>query len=137
MSDIEPIYYKGETVALHMDIFPAYVHPEPAGVPGAGIRKRVVVTERCLTIGWAVAGEVHRLDIPMTAEQTAEVTLRGGTVGQYEVGRDQGCASCGAGSIKNWRPWPGVIMKQEARRELAEANQRRNLHTGPYTRSRS
>jgi hypothetical protein len=137
---MDPIYYKGETVALHADIFPGFVHPEPAGVPGNGIRKRVVVTERCLTICWAVAGEVHRMDIPMTTEQTSNVTLRGGTVGTYEIGRDHGCATCGAGSIKNYRVWPGVIMRQESRMDQAAAalSQDRNygLPSGRYTRSR-
>jgi hypothetical protein len=117
----EAIYYRGETVALHCDIFPGFVHPEPPGVPGNGIRKRVVVTERCLTICWSVSGEVHRMDIPMSKEQTSEVTLRGGAVGDYEVGRDNGCSTCGAGSIKNYRVWPGVIMKQESRTEKAAA----------------
>ncbi len=137
---MDPIYYKGETVALHTDLFPGFVHPEPMGVPGTGIRKRVVVTERCLTILWAVGGKVHRRDIPMTKEQTAGATLRGGTVGEYEIGRDNGCSSCGAGAIKNERVWPGVIMKQETRQEQAAraiaGDPNYGLPVGRYSRSR-
>lgn len=135
---MDAVYTEGDTVQLHMDLYPAYVHPVPPGVPDHGIRKRVVVTERCLTIGWAVAGVVQRVDIPMTTEQTSTVTLRGGKAGDYELGQDKGCGSCGSGAIKNWKPWPGVIMSQVPRRELAQAELRRNSGYGlPSRYSRS
>lgn len=116
---MEPIYTKGETVLLHTDIFPGFVRPLPPGVPGSGTRKRVVVTERALSIAWSVAGRVQRVDIPLAPEDTANATLRGGPAGQYVVGRDEGCSSCGSGAIKSYKFWPGVIMKEETRAELA------------------
>jgi hypothetical protein len=136
----EPVYYKGDVVELHADLFPGFVKPLPPGVPTNVAKKRVVVTERCLTIAWSIAGVVQRLDLPMTKEETAEVTFRGGMVGEYEVGRDSGCSTCGAGAIKNWRPWPGVTMKQTPRLDVAAAAVKNDanfgLPSGRYSRSR-
>jgi hypothetical protein len=132
---IEPIYTKGETVALHCDIFPAFIHPLPEGVPANIVRKRVIVTERCLTVGWAVGGRVSRVDIPLTAEETANMTLRGGTAGPYEIGLNKGCGSCGAGLIKGYKFWPGVVTKSLPRTELAAAEIKKD--PGRYTRTRS
>jgi hypothetical protein len=138
---VDPIYTAGDTVQLFCDIFPGFVHPEPAGVPESGIRKRVVVTERALTIGWAIGGSLHRIDIPMTEEQTANATFRGGTVGDYTIGRDHGCGSCGAGMIRNWKPWPGLILRQNPRQEAARLGVAKDatygLPSARYTRSRS
>lgn len=137
---MDAVYTEGETIQLHTDLYPAFVHPLPDGVPGTQVRKRVVVTERCLTIGWAVAGVVQRVDIPMTLEETSTATLRGGKVGDYDVGRDTGCGSCGSGAIKNWKPWPGVILSQAPRTDLAAAALRTNANYGlpstRYSRSR-
>lgn len=137
---MDAVYTEGDVISLHTDIFPGFVTPLPTGVPGHGVRKRVVVTERCLTIGWSVAGVVQRIDIPMTLEDTAEATLRGGRVGIYAVGRDEGCSSCGSGAIKSWKPWPGVVMRQETRDEMAAAKIRRDKNFGlpatRFTRSR-
>lgn len=117
----DAIYTRGDVVELHADIFPAFIHPLPPGVPGNGIRKRILVTERCLTIGWAVGGYVQRVDIPMTKEQTQSATLRGGTVGEYEFGQDRGCGSCGSGLIKNYKFWPGVSLTTVPRADVAAA----------------
>lgn len=134
------IYTVGESVQLHADIYPGFVHPLPSGVPGTGTRKRVVVTERCLTIGWSAGGVVQRVDIEMTPEQTAGTTLRGGTAGEYEIGRDHGCGSCGSGAIKNWRPWPGIVYVDVPRMDRAAREIQRNSSYGlpshRYTRSR-
>lgn len=118
---MEPIYTKGETVLLHADIFPGFVRPLPPGVPGDGVRKRVLVTERALSVAWSVSGRVQRVDIPMSAEDTAQATLRGGAVGPYAVGQDRGCSGCGAGAIKSYKFWPGVVLKSEPRVAVAAA----------------
>lgn len=117
----EAIYAKGEAVELHCDIFPAFIHPTPPGVPENGVRRRIVVTERCLTIAWAISGTVHRVDIPLTQDETSTATLRGGTAGPYEIGQDRGCGSCGSGLIKNYKVWPGVTLKTVPRVEVAAA----------------
>lgn len=136
----DPIYTRGDVVELHADIFPAFIHPVPEGVPANGVRRRILVTERCLSIGWAVGGYVQRVDIPMTKEQTAEATLRGGTVGGYEIGRDTGCGSCGSGLIKNYKFWPGVTLKTVPRVEVAAAATRNDKTYGlpsvRYSRTR-
>lgn len=136
----DAIYTQGDTVMLHTDIFPGFVHPLPQGVPGRGFRKRVIVTERCLTIGWAVSGQIYRIDIPMTEEQTAMATLRGGPVGEYMVGRDQGCGSCGAGLIRNYKFWPGIHTTTVPRTEVAAAalktDKTYGLPSNRYTRAR-
>lgn len=137
----DAIYTQGDVVALHADIFPGFIHPEPEGVPGKGFRKRIIVTEKAITIGWAIGGQVYRVDIPMTPEQTATATLRGGTVGPYEIGRDAGCGSCGAGLIKNYKFWPGITTKTVPRSDLAAAALRADKNYGlpstRYTRTRS
>lgn len=118
---MDAIYTRGDVVDLHCDIFPAFIHPTPPGVPAEGVKRRVLVTERCLTIGWAVGGYTKRVDIPMSLEQTAEVTLRGGMVGGYEIGQDRGCGSCGSGLIKNYKFWPGVTLRTVPRANVAAA----------------
>lgn len=117
----DAIYTRGDTVLLHTDIFPGFVRPTPPGVPETGVRKRVVVTERALSVAWSVAGRVQRVDIPLTPEETSRATLRGGPAGPYEVGRDNGCSGCGSGAIKSYKFFPGVIMKEELRSEVAAA----------------
>lgn len=117
----DAIYTRGDVVELHADLFPAFIHPTPPGVPAEGVKRRVLVTERCLSIGWAVGGYVQRVDIPMTPEQTADVTFRGGQVGPYEIGTDKGCGSCGSGLIKNYKFWPGVVLKTVPRTDVAAA----------------
>jgi hypothetical protein len=118
---MDAIYTKGDVVALHADIFPAFIHPTPPGVPAEGVKRRVLITERCLTIGWAVGGYVHRVDIPMTEEQTSQATLRAGVVGGYEIGTDKGCGSCGSGLIKNYKFWPGITLQTVPRADVAAA----------------
>lgn len=118
---MEAVYTRGDVVELHADIFPAFIHPTPSGVPEDGVRKRILVTEKAITIGWAVGGYVQRVDIPLTPEQTANATLRGGQVGPYEIGRDTGCGSCGSGLIKNYKFWPGITLKTVPRVDVAAA----------------
>lgn len=114
------IYGPGETIQLHCDIFPGFVRGENLPeIPGQGIRKRVVVTERALTILWQEGQEIRRVDVELTPEQTEKATLRGGVVGDWIVGRDNGCASCGAAKVKNIRVWPEQILSQVPRTELA------------------
>lgn len=137
----DPIYTRGDVVALHADIFPAFIHPTPPGVPENGVRRRVLITERCITIGWAVSGYVRRVDIPMTEEQTAQATLRGGTVGEYEIGVDRACSGCGSGLIKNYKFWPGVILQTVPRTDVAAAALKKDpqtygLPSGRYSRTR-
>lgn len=117
----EAIYTQGDVVLLHTDLFPGFVRPLPPGVPGDGIRKRVLVTERALSVAWSVSGRVSRVDIPMAKEETSRATLRGGAVGPYTVGRDNGCSSCGAGAIKSYKFFPGVTLKSEPRADVAAA----------------
>lgn len=116
------IYEPGEVIQLHCDIFPAYVRGEnlPDGIPVHGIRKRIVVTERCLTVLWQVGQEVMRHDVELLEAQTAKTTLRGGPVGIWTVGRDNGCAGCGAAKVKNIKVWPGHPLTQVPRTELAQ-----------------
>jgi hypothetical protein len=73
-------------------------------------------------VAWAVGGYVQRVDIPMTKDQTAQATLRGGQVGEYEIGTDRGCGSCGSGLIKNYKVWPGVTLKTVPRSDVAAAS---------------
>ena len=138
---MEAIYTKGDVVELHADIYPAFINPLPPGVPASGVRKRIVVTERCLTVAWSVGGYVQRVDIPMTTEQTANATLRGGSVGPYAFGQDRGCSSCGSGAIKSYKFWPGVTLKTVPRAEMAAAalkvDKTYGLPSVRYTRTRS
>jgi hypothetical protein len=110
-------------------------------VPENITKLRVVVTERCLTIGWSIAGVVYRQDIPMTVEETSQVTLRGGTARGYEIGKNPGCSSCGNGAIKNWRPWPGIVYRDAFRSQLAAAELKKDKNYGlpsaSYTRTRT
>lgn len=116
------IYESGETIQLHCDIFPAFVRGEnlPDGIPSHGIRKRIVVTERCMTVLWQVGQDIQRQDIELLPEQTSQTTLRGGPVGLWTVGRDYGCAGCGAAGVKNLKVWPGHPFTQVPRAELAQ-----------------
>jgi hypothetical protein len=137
---MEAVYTKGDVVELHADIYPAFIHPLPPGAPANGVRKRIVVTERCLSIGWSVSGYVNRLDIPMTKEQTANATLRGGSVGPYAFGQDRACSSCGSGAIKSYNFWPGVVLKTVPRADVAtaalKADKTYGQPSGRYTRTR-
>lgn len=102
-----------EVVKVVADIFPASITPRPAEVPG-NAKIRVVLAETEIVIAW-LAGRVngvvvigqHR--IPVTAEDTAGATYRGGTVGEYEIGKGVGC-SCGAAALKNWNPYEGATI---------------------------
>src|SRR5690242_4025622 len=119
---MEPIYTEGDVIELYCDIYPGFVHSDgtmAAGVPGQQVKKRVVVTERCLTVLWEEPGTraVRRLDIPMTLEDTANTTFRGGPVGPYMVGTDSGCSGCGGSSVRNATVWPGIVSRQVMRRE--------------------
>jgi len=113
------IYAPGETVEIYTDLMPSSVIPLPPGVPH-GRMLRTLVTARALTVMWqSPAGEVGRIDLEMTAEQTAGASYTGGTVGEYQVGRAGGCG-CQGKRVKAATPFPDNRLTPAPRAKQAE-----------------
>jgi hypothetical protein len=110
------MYEPGETVIRYCDIFPASVTPWVAPLPvrangeAQSVMLRVVVTERFLSIAWqwgqSIAPPLH---IPIEPEEAALVSLGGGSVGGWMIGRRTGCR-CNARLLSTWDPYPGVHL---------------------------
>lgn len=129
------IYEPGEHVPLFCDIFPSSVTPRPEGWP-TGTKVRTIVSERCMTLAWQAGGvnaPIQRLDIPMTALDTAETTFRGGVVGAFTVAQAGGCR-CQGRAVLAWEPFPGVIWVQDPRLEKVVAH-RSGLIPPRYSRT--
>lgn len=117
------IYEPGEQVPLFCDIFPSSVTPSPPGWP-TGVKVRTIVSQRCMTLAWQAGGinaPIQRIDLPMTVEDTAETTFRGGVVGTYTVAQASGCR-CNGRAVLGWEPFPGVIWVQDPRVEKLVPN---------------
>lgn len=126
------IYEPGDQVALIADIFPSMVSPKPANWP-VGAKIRTIISARCLTMAWQSGGAIQRIDLPMTEEQTAEATFRGGPVGEYVVDRAGGCR-CGSRMVLGWDAFPGVIWVQDPRMDKLIPN-RSGLVPPRYSRA--
>lgn len=130
MSSNTGVFSAGDSTTVLTDLFPGAVNPLPPGVP-VGVKLRVIVTAASLTCAWLAGREglqpiIGRVDIALSPEDTAGVTHLGGQVGEYKVERGAGC-SCGAAGLKNWQPFPGVIL-------LGATRYRETVNQGKYSR---
>jgi hypothetical protein len=101
-------YPAGATVPLYCDIVNARVEPLPPGVP-VGVKLRVVVTQLALTVLWQTpTGEIGRVDVPMSEDDTRRATYVGGLVGPYMVSSGGGCSSCGSAALNRFVPFPNT-----------------------------
>lgn len=109
-------YLTGERVPLYLDLLPANITPLPDGVPADAV-KRIVVTERMLTILWPspTGGPPPRVDIEMTPEDTAEVGWNGGLVGGYTVSQGKGCGCRGGGALRSVEVFPNIVVLRQVR----------------------
>ncbi|MGV1079731.1 MAG: hypothetical protein ACOYD1_07745 [Candidatus Nanopelagicales bacterium] len=122
----EELFPPGAHVTIYMDLYPGVVDPLPPGVPN-GRKLRVLITDRALTCAWlegraGLEPIIARVDVPLPAEDLNGASPMGGVIGPYTVSRADGC-SCGAAGLKNWHPFPGVVLIQ-ANRAAAPPSQR-------------
>lgn len=109
------MYEPGETVIRYADIFPASVTPWVAPLPvrangePQSLMLRVIVTERSLTVGWQWGQETQRLDIDVEPEEAAQISLGGGNLAGWKIGKRTGCR-CNARLLGAWDPFPGVNL---------------------------
>lgn len=135
----EPIYQPGEVVPIYADLFPTAIDPMPEGIP-KGVKLRAVCTERCLTLLWAVAGGIGRVDVALTPEDTKTVSHLGGQAGPYHFARGGGC-NCGGATVRGYNPWPGVQLDSQGRRDGTTGStyglpSNRPVKNGRFTRIR-
>jgi hypothetical protein len=129
------LYEPGETVVLIADIFPATITPYPDDflpANSSALVFRVLITERGLVVGYQFGGEVHKVDIPLTEEETANATYRGGQVGPYEVTAN-GVCRCKARMLSSWdssQIFPASPIVQDARVDKARVESRRDSTYG-------
>ena len=114
----EDLFPKGSRVTIYTDLYPGVIEPVPEGVP-SGRKLRVLVTDRAVTCAWLEGREglepiIGRIDVPLPVDQLAAATYMGGQIGPYLISRGEGC-SCGAAGLKNWNPYPGVMLVQANR----------------------
>lgn len=107
------IYQPGQAVKLYADIYPAFINPLPPNVPGNSSYKfRILITERAVTIAWSTGSHgIQSVDLEFEPEEILNnVSYRGGLIGGYAIGERSGCPSCGARTIRGWKPFPGVTL---------------------------
>lgn len=107
-------YEPGEPIKVIADIYPATISPMPEGVP-PGAKIRIIIAEESVTVAWSegkssTGAIIGRVVLFMEPSQTETATFKGGTVGDYVVGKNSGCASCGAAGLKNWDPFDGANL---------------------------
>lgn len=135
MTTLADIYPPGESIQIHTDLMPSTVTPLPPGVP-SGRMLRTLVTERALTVMWqSPAGQIGRVDIPMTTEQTQNATFNGGTVGNYAVARAGGCG-CRAKAVRAVNPFPSNQLAQAPRLNKAAQYQTYGVPPARWSRKR-